>query len=273
MGMAQTACGNCGGALDIDPEKPTVVCSYCGSCFSVSDLLNESERVKIERIRRDVELGRQNLELERIRQAEAEIQRTESTKKSVIGKVAAVLAVIALLMCISAFVQGDFLVGSIAAVQFILFTVTFLIGQQIISAKNKKLHILPFTLALLLEIPFSLSVASSEVFNPPSSNEVIAWDEIVLSEHIPELDSESGYITKNTRNELMMNVYNIPLMKYYNFVEECKEMGYTINSNEDDRSYYAFSGDGFKIRLRYSTLHDGTVDVNVLAPNKEPSPL
>ena len=52
-GNAQLMCGNCGGVLEIDPEKPTVVCSYCGSCFSVSDLLNESERLKIERIRRD----------------------------------------------------------------------------------------------------------------------------------------------------------------------------------------------------------------------------
>ena len=261
----QLNCGNCGGVLDIDPEKPTVECSFCGSRFSVSDLLGESERVKIERIRRDVELGRQNLELERIRQAEAEIQRTETAKKSVVGKVAIAFAVIALMMSISAFVQGAFLVGTIAAVQFILLLVTFLMGQQIISVKNKKLLFLPFVLGILLYAPFSLSVASSEVFNPPNSNEIIAWDEIILSDRIPELDSESGYISKNTKKELMMNVYNVPLKKYYDFVEECKKLGFTVDGKEEENSYYASDEDGFKIRLHYRTLHDGTVDIDLMA--------
>lgn len=133
----QFNCPNCGGALNIDPHGSTVECPFCGSHFPVSDLLGESDRVKIERIRRDVELGRQNLELERIRQAEAEIQRTETAKKSALGKVAIVIAVIALMMCISAFVQGAFLVGCITAVQFVLLFVTFLMGQQIISVKKK----------------------------------------------------------------------------------------------------------------------------------------
>ena len=264
----QLNCGNCGGVLDIDPEKPTVECSFCGSRFSVSDLLGESERVKIEHIRRDVELGRQNLELERIHQAEAAIERTETAKKSVLGKVAIAFAVIALMMCISAFVQGAFLVGTIAAVQFILLLVTFLMGQQIISVKNKKLLTLPFAAALLLYVPFSLSVASSEVFNPPNSNEVIAWDEIVLSDRLPEPESKSGYISKNTKKELMMNVYNVPLKKYYDFVEECKKMGFTFDCKEDDNSYYASAEDGFKIRLHYRTLHDGTIDVELLAPKE-----
>lgn len=117
-------------------------------------------------------------------------------------------------------------------------------GQQIISVKNKKLHILPFTAALLLYVPFSLSVALSGVFNPPNSTEFIAWDEIILSNRIPELDSENGYLSKNTKKELMMNVYNVPLKKYYDFVEDCKKIGFTIDGKEEEKSYYASSEDG-----------------------------
>lgn len=264
----QFNCPNCGGALNIDPHGSTVECPFCGSHFPVSDLLGESDRVKIERIRRDVELGRQNLELERIRQAEAEIQRTETAKKSALGKVAIVIAVIALMMCISAFVQGAFLVGCITAVQFVLLLVTFLMGQQIISVKNKKLLILPFALALLLYAPFSFSVASSKVFNPPSSNEIIAWDEIVLGERIPAIDSDSGYVSKNTRKELTMNVYNIPLKVYYDFVEDCKKLGFTVDGKEDDNSYIASAEGGFRIRLHYRTLRDGTMDIELMAPKE-----
>lgn len=274
-GNAQLMCGNCGGKLEIDPEKPTVVCSYCGSCFSVSDLLNESERLKIERIRRDVELGRQNLELERLRQAEAirndNIRQTESAKLGTIGKIAIVLAVIAMLMSVSAFTQGEPLIGSIAAVQFILFTVTFLIAKQVIPVKLKKLHTFLFAAALILEIPFSLLVSSSEVFNPPNSNGMIAWDEIVLSDRIPELESKNGYVTKNTKKELMMNVYNVPLKRYYSIVEDCKAMGFTVDGKEDDKSYQASAQDGYKIRIHYSVLHDGTVDIDLFAPTNKNS--
>ena len=270
---AQLMCDNCGGILDIDPEKATVVCSFCGSCFSVSELLNESERIKIERIRRDVELGRQNLELERMRQAEAirneNIRRTEASKKSLISKISIVFAVISLLMCVSAFMKGALLTGCIAAIQFILFTVVFLMGKRIAPAKTKKSHALLFAVALLLEIPFSMSVATNEAFQSSKNNDIIAWDEIVLGDRIPELDSESGYISKNTRYELMMNVYGVPLKRYYDFVEDCKEMGYTVGPVEDDKSYRADAQDGFTLYVHYSVLHDGNVDVNLFAPKAE----
>ncbi|MDE6733298.1 MAG: hypothetical protein K2J77_10530 [Oscillospiraceae bacterium] len=263
----QFNCPNCGGALNIDPHGSTVECPFCGSRFPLSELLGESDSVKIERIRRDVELGRQNLELERMRQAEAEIERTETAKKSVLGKVAMVIAVISLMMCISAFVQGALLVGCIAAAQFVLLLVTFLMGQQIISVKNKKLLVLPFALALLLYAPFSYSVASSKVFNPPSSNEIIAWDEIVLGDRLPTINSDSGYVSKNTRKDLMMNVYNVPLKQYYDFVEGCKDLGFTVDGKEEENSYIASADDGFMLRLHYRTLHDGMVVIELAAPN------
>lgn len=272
---ARLMCSNCGGILEIDSKKTTVKCSFCGSCFSVSDLLGESERVQIERIRRDVELGRQNLELERMRQSEAaarrnaNIRNAETFKKSAVNKVSIVLAVISLLMCITGFAHGVTLMGIIAAIQSVLFALTFLIGQQTISIKARKLNILPFSLALLLEVPFVVSVASSDEFRSSNSGDSFSWNEIVLSDRLPELNSESGYISKNTRSELMMNVYNVPIKQYYGFVEDCKEMGYTLESSEDDNSYRAFAEDGFKLYVRYSVLHDGTVDINLFASKQE----
>ncbi len=142
-------------------------------------------------------------------------------------------------------------------------------GKRMASAKTKKLYVFLFTVALILEIPFSLSVATNEAFQTSKNNDVIAWDEIVLGDRIPELDSESGYISKNTRSELMMNVYCVPLKRYYDFVEDCKEMGYTIEPDEDDKSYRADAKDGYILYVRYSVLHDGTVDVNLFAPKTE----
>lgn len=274
---ARLMCSNCGGILEIDPEKTTVVCSFCGSCFSVSDLLGESERIQIERIRRDVELGRQNLELERMRQADAAARRSEKIRnaetlnKSAVNKVSIVLAVISLLMCITGFAHGIVLMGTIAAIQSVLFALAFLIGQQVIPIKAQKIFIIPFALALLLEVPFVVSVASSDEFRSANSGDKFSWNEIVLSSRLPELNSESGYVSKNTRSELMMNVYNVPIKQYYDFVEDCKELGYTHDIKEDDNSYRALDDDGFRLNIRYSALHDGTVDINLFAPNQKTS--
>ena len=232
---ARLTCGNCGGALDIDPEKPTAVCSFCGSCYSVSELLNETEQLKLERIRRDVELGRQ-----------------EVAKKSFLGRVAIILAVISLAMCVYCFfVIAAPLSGCIAGVQCVLFVVSFFIGQQVIPTRSKRLHILPFTLAALLAVPLSLS---------------IAWNEIVLSDRIPELYSDEGYLMKNTRDDLMVSVYDIPIKEYYGFVGGCKDMGYTVDSIEDVESYTAFAADGFRLSVRYSVRRDGTVEIHLFAP-------
>lgn len=268
---ARLTCGNCGGALDIDPEKPTAVCSFCGSCYSVSELLNETEQLKLERIRRDVELGRQNLELARIRQAEAvrndSALKEEVAKKSFLGRVAIILAVISLAMCVYCFfVIAAPLSGCIAGVQCVLFVVSFFIGQQVIPTRSKRLHILPFTLAALLAVPFSLSIAMNEELQPTNDAEVLSWNEIVLSDRIPELYSDEGYLMKNTRDDLMVSVYDIPIKEYYGFVDGCKDMGYTVDSIEDVESYTAFAADGFRLSVRYSVRRDGTVEIHLFAP-------
>ena len=44
---ASTVCANCGGQLEIDATQETIECPYCGTDYSVSDLLNDSDAVKI----------------------------------------------------------------------------------------------------------------------------------------------------------------------------------------------------------------------------------
>ncbi len=281
-------CDNCGGKLEVDPNNRLARCPFCGTCFSVSGLLGESEDVKIERIRGDIELGRQNVELgrqsieaQRLRLEEMEAlrsdpeQRAKAFKKSGLSKVTMIFAVISILTSLLAFVPNTPFhsvgVGIVAAIQAIFYLVTFFLGMQVIPQKGKNLHILTFVLGVLLMIPFSVSCfscVSNQTGISEEKDETFSWSEIVLSDKIPSLESENGHIWDNTKNRLQLNVYNIPIKQYYSFVENCKTMGYTIESTENEEDYLAFNQDGYKLSLHYSILHDGEVDIEINAPKQ-----
>lgn len=44
-------CSNCGGQLEINILKDSVECPFCGTNYLTADLLNESDSVKIEKIK------------------------------------------------------------------------------------------------------------------------------------------------------------------------------------------------------------------------------
>lgn len=265
-------CDNCGGKLDVDSSKTMATCPFCGTCFSVSGLFSESDEVVIERIRRDVEIGRQSIESERLRQANnASVrhelaERTEAFKKSKLSKLSIIFAIISFLFCILGFATKTPLMGIIAGVQSILYFITFFMGMQIIPEKKRNLHILPFILALLLIIPFLISPTTRTSKRNSSKDDTFTWDTIVLSDKIPVLESEKGYIWSNTKANLRLNVYNIPIKQYYEFVESCKTMGYTIESAEEAEKYSAFDQSGYKLSLHYYSINDGEVNIEIDAP-------
>lgn len=260
-------CDQCGGKLEVDPNKAIIKCQFCGSCYSVSGILSESDEVVLERIRRDVELGKQNLEAERIRQENANalrretIERAELFKKGRLRKASLVLACIFLLFCIGGISNKKPLMSIIAGLQSILFFATFILGMQIIPEKTRNFHILPFVFALVLIVPFVLSRNACVV-----ENDFFSLEEIVLIDMIPNLDTSRGKIWHNTKAELRLDVYDIPIKKYYNYVEACKEMGYVIESKDDAESFEAYNHEGFKLNLRYYSLHNGEINITIYAP-------
>ena len=58
-------CSNCGGQIDVNTLDENVECPYCGTKYSVSDLLNESDAVRIEKIKTNAQ---QKMEKEKLEQ-------------------------------------------------------------------------------------------------------------------------------------------------------------------------------------------------------------
>ena len=128
-------CKSCGAKLNIDPSQVMAICDYCGSSMLVSELINESDDVKIQKIKsqayKDVEMGKQQLEAERIKneaekeKRQADENSVEKFKKSKFSKVLIIFAVVSALFCAVAFNDGKVLAGIIGIVQTALFVVSY----------------------------------------------------------------------------------------------------------------------------------------------------
>lgn len=249
-------CSSCGGKLEVDDTKSVIRCPFCGTSHSVADLLKDSEEVKIERIRRDVELGRQNLENERLQQQretvqhQHEINRLNDFKSSKLLKFLIGLTVVSTLLCFVFFRTGRILSGIISVIMVGLSLTAILMGMQVIKEKFNRMYILPVIGALMLIVPMFASVGVRVDYSAIKYEKYI-WNEIVLNQELPKPPSDTGIIYSNTKSSLNMTINNISVNQYYSYAEKCKNNGYTVDTNESDRSFSGFNGNGYGLELRF----------------------
>ena len=249
-------CKSCGAKLNIDPSQVMAICDYCGSSMLVSELINESDDVKIQKIKsqayKDVEMGKQQLEAERIKneaekeKRQADENSVEKFKKSKFSKVLIIFAVVSALFCAVAFNDGKVLAGIIGIVQTALFVVAYLMGIQVIKEKKRNLRTLVAIIAFVLLIPF-LSLYSVDVDKAVD----IEWSDIVLGDVIPQPESNRGEITFNSESELYISIHNMSQSQYNDYVSACKQKGFTIDIDESSISFSAYNQDGYKLSLTY----------------------
>lgn len=107
-------------------------------------------------------------------------------------------------------------------------------------AKNKK----PFykrTGFILLMIILVIGVIS---FIGKNKREKFDWNEVEFCERLPKPKSNVGTIYSNDNDTLSIQVEKTSKSDYKAYVEECKFMGYTVESENDGECYDAFDVDG-----------------------------
>ena len=263
-------CKSCGAKLNVDVSQVMAICDHCGNSVLISELLNESDAVKIQKIKsqayKDVEMGKQQLEAEKIKIAsEKEKQQTETTavekfKKSKFSKVLIAFAVISALMCAVAFNNSRILAGLVALVQIALFGASWLMGMQIIKEKKNGIRVIAAVVAFVLFIPyFNLSNAADNKGTP------FEWNDIVLSEMLPTPDSTVGEIHSNSQTELMLDVHGISEAQFNDYINACKENGFTIEADLSGISFTAYNQAGYKLSLSYYES-SSELSINIDAP-------
>lgn len=97
---------------------------------------------------------------------------------------------------------------------------------------------------LMLILPLSLIACGG-------SKESLVWDDIVLKDFLPKIESEDFNITFNSDEYLIIDFNDKIPSEGKAYKRECVEFGYTIDTVEDSDSYDAYNGDGARLILLY----------------------
>lgn len=260
-------CSNCGGQLEIDSSKEYTECPYCGTKYSVSDLLGDTEAVRVEKIKsqayKEVEKGKQQIESERLRQEalKNEEESVRKFKKGALSKLLVVFIIIDSLFTVLAFANGSIASGLVGLLGIALYILSFLFGLRIIKSKAKNLHIITTIVALILVFPFLALMGNKSVSKDYKDFD---WNDIKLHEFLPEPKSHSGEIVRNKDDSLNMDI-KASESDFDEYVKACKEMGYTVETNETDGMYSAYNGDGYDLSLIF---FDDYYSLDLEAPEK-----
>ena len=97
---------------------------------------------------------------------------------------------------------------------------------------------------LMLILPLSLIACGG-------SKEPLVWDDIVLKDFLPKIESEDFEFTVNSDECLIVDFNDKSQSEAKAYKRECVEFGYTIEADEDTNSYEAYNEDGAHLLLLY----------------------
>lgn len=80
----------------------------------------------------------------------------------------------------------------------------------------------------------------------------IEWPDSKIASAIPQPTSNKGEISSSSNTYLSVDVENVSLSDYNDYVQACIKKGFTIDSEETGSSYSAFHENGYEIRVTYS---------------------
>ncbi len=147
-------------------------------------------------------------------------------------------------------------------IQTALCTLSLLINIGKIKVQQRNLHVILFSISLVLILPYLVSSSSTT-----SNTQELIWADIVLNEILPEPESNVGEIISNNNENLLIYVHKTSVDDYNEYLSKCEEKGFVIEADKAEDIYEAFNKDGFKLDLSYEN-DDKKMCIDVEAPMK-----
>lgn len=132
-------------------------------------------------------------------------------------------------------------------------------------AKNKK----PFYKRIWFIVLIAILLIGTISSIKEDKKEKYNWNEVELCERLPKPKSNVGIVFSNDSNSLSMYVEKTSKSDYKAYIEACKYMGYTVESEETGNQYDAFDEQGYRLSLNYigETMYidlDAPIEMGIL---------
>lgn len=250
-------CKSCGGTLEPTDDEDVLVCPYCGS----REIIEESDAVKIEKMRAEAELERQKI------LAEGRTVKKRRSGKNLFLIGAIILLLISLTGCLMAFTNGARYSGAISIIQIVFVILALVACYKTAKPKFKKLHVAFLVIAAILIIPYlSFLVYDSSSYGYSHSTEDIDWDSLTLSSVLPRPENNTGRVYTDSSERLSCDITPYTLAQFKDYVSACKEAGYTVDIvAPNERSFKAYNEQGYCVDL-YCYNSNEYMSLNLDAP-------
>lgn len=249
-------CFNCGAELTDD----TKFCSYCGVKITEQSPKKEDDPAEEKYVEPEIEV----VEDEPIIPEAPAKENNASAKKdtlgdkaksklrefwnglSMFGKLATISGVASVFLGLIAFLAGRVFAGIIAIVWLAVVVVALLMKKNVIKVPKTWIPLVAIILSFILIIPyfslFKVNMADYEKYD---------WNEIVLADMLPTPESPYGEIISNSDSYLALYVNKATQEEYTQYIEACKEKGFTIDTETTGSFFYAYNEAGYKLSLSY----------------------
>lgn len=260
-----TNCPNCGANIGFDTSLEHFKCDYCGSEFDISQLLEEDNEARIERLKakskKEIDLELKKAEKKILAQEKLDKETEKSENKihrfqhSFLFKFLIVTILFSSFVGISWLRNGIFLLACVSFLQAILLILAILIGSQIIKSNKNNLHLTIILIAYVLIVPYFMIYNSSNT----TKTEVI-WNEIVMNQYLPKPPGNKVKIYSNTSNNLSMEITKVNEEEFQEYINEVSLLGYNISTYKTNNRYAAYNEDAYYILLDY---FDKELEINL----------
>lgn len=108
---------------------------------------------------------------------------------------------------------------------------------------------------------------SNEYTEEETTESAQYWTRGIFKDKLPK--PKASIIRKDysdDEDEFSFDAYELTLDDYYNYVDECKNMGYTVDADSDDSSYDAKNSEGYEIEIEYDE-DELKLNVSIYSPD------
>ena len=126
--------------------------------------------------------------------------------------------------------------------------------------KKKKPFFLRWWFILL-----AIIVVGVIALNAGSGGEKIVWDDIILGDMLPEPPANKGEIHTNSADDLWVDINDLSDKQFNDYVDACKEKGFTVDAESNSSSYDAYNEEGYKLSLGHYGS-DADMSIRLEAP-------